>query len=43
MSARPARALRRAGSLLLFSAWIVLPLLPVVGLGLSATLGVGLF
>ncbi len=36
-------ALRRVGGWLLLSGWVVLALLPVVGLGLSVLLGVGLF
>lgn len=40
---RPMRVLRRRAGWLLLLGWIVLPLLPVLGLGLSALLGVGLF
>ncbi len=37
------RALRRAGGWLLLSGWVVLPLLPLMALGLSRFLGLGLF
>lgn len=40
---RPLRALRRRAAWLLLIGWVVLPLLPALGLGLSLLLGVGLF
>lgn len=39
---RPWRAVRRGAGWLLLSGWIVLPLLPALGLGISVLLGVGL-
>ncbi|GEM_PF-4719716 len=38
---RRLRRVRRAGSWLLLTGWIVLPLLPVLALGLSKLLGLG--
>jgi ABC-type Fe3+ transport system permease subunit len=34
---------RKLGGWLLLAGWVVLPLLPVLGLGLTSLLGVGLF
>jgi hypothetical protein len=39
---RPWRKLRRQAGWLLLIGWIVLPLLPVFGIGLSVVLGLGL-
>jgi hypothetical protein len=40
---RPLRSIRQRAAWLLLLGWVVLPLLPVLGLGLSVLLGVGLF
>lgn len=40
---RPWRMLRRRTAWLLLVGWVVLPLLPVFGIGLSMMSGVGLF
>jgi hypothetical protein len=39
---RKLRVVRRGAGWLLLSGWVVLPLLPALGLGLSVLLGVGL-